>query len=75
MPFYELSVFKWFYFQITFWTSFAASGKPLTKNDEWEPLQFDNEKPFKCLQISREPKMIDLPNSKHLAFWDSLYNY
>lgn len=56
------------------WTSFAATGKPSTNKIEWKQLD-SNEKPYKCLNISNELEMIDLPNTDYLAFWDSLYNY
>lgn len=56
------------------WTQFAETGDPniesVTSN-AWQPIR--NDETFKCLNISYKISFIDLPESKSLEVWDSLY--
>lgn len=57
------------------WTAFAATGNPncdVISDVEVKPVTKDDD-PLKCLNISNEVKFIDLPESKKLAVWDSMY--
>lgn len=62
--------------QTSVFTSFATSGQPTHVDvDElnWQPVCGQAAGPFKCLNIARELSVIDLPHTKRLQFWDSLY--
>lgn len=52
------------------WTQFALTGIP--KGEEWEPIK-STDTLFKCLNISNDLSFIDLPETKRMEFWDSLY--
>lgn len=59
------------------WTSFATNGNPidysiqLPCNTVWEPIS--RKKPFKCLNIADDLKVIDLPEYERMGVWDSIY--
>ncbi|XP_037947549.1 esterase B1-like [Teleopsis dalmanni] len=61
------------------WTQFAATGNPNNKDIPgmeavtWEPLKI-GEEVYKCLNISDELKMIDLPEMEKMKIWESLYD-
>lgn len=57
------------------WTKFATDGNPNPKTIspvKWEPLAV-KQPPFKCLNISDELEIIELPETNRMAFWDSMY--
>lgn len=67
--------FKTVQFMIETWTKFAESGNPnseIISPVNWEPLLKD-EFPVRCLNISNELRVIDLPETNRMAFWDSFY--
>ncbi|XP_037921710.1 esterase B1-like, partial [Hermetia illucens] len=56
------------------WTQFAETGDPNIESvttNAWQPIR--NDETFKCLNISYKISFIDLPESKSLEVWDSLY--
>lgn len=56
-------------------TQFAISGNPNHKSiepNQWKPLEA-NTRPFKCLNIGDNVEVIDLPETKRMELWDSLY--
>lgn len=60
---------------VDIWTKFAQDGNPNCSalgELKWESSS-GKKTPFKCLNISNELSIIDLPESKRMAFWDSLY--
>lgn len=60
---------------VDIWTTFAQDGNPNCSalgELKWESLSA-NKTPFKCLNISNDLSIIDLPETKRMAFWDSLY--
>lgn len=57
------------------WTQFSSTGNP--NGDElktviWEHL-VKSTAALKCLNISDELSFIDLPETKRLEFWDSIF--
>lgn len=57
------------------WTKFATDGNPnasIIAPVQWDPLTV-KQAPFKCLNIGDEVKIIELPETKRNAFWDSMY--
>lgn len=57
------------------WTQFAATGNPNggeVKGPKWEALK--RGEPIKCLNIDTELSFIQLPETKRIQFWDSIYN-
>lgn len=60
---------------ITIWTKFALDSNPnhnILNTEYWTPVD-KNLIPYKCLNISNEMKMIDLPEMEKLLVWDSIY--
>lgn len=65
-----------YHFQNSLCTSFAATGKPTHPDVEplnWEPVH--GAAPFKCLNISEQLSVIDLPHTKRLQYWNALYDF
>lgn len=61
---------------IGLWASFASTGNPNcqeTKDVTWKPLEADNDESLDCLNISDELSIIELPETKRMQFWESLY--
>lgn len=57
------------------WTQFAATGNPncdQIKPITWEPVT-DASKPYDCINIAEELSIIELPETKRIEFWDSLF--
>lgn len=57
------------------WTKFAADGNPnpeIISSIKFEPVSV-KQAPFKCLNISNELEVIELPETKSNAFWDSIF--
>lgn len=57
------------------WTKFAADGNPnaeIISPVKWEPLAV-KQPPFKSFNISDQLEVIELPETKRMAFWDSIY--
>lgn len=57
------------------WTNFAESGNPnseIISPVNWKPLLKDKF-PVRCLNISNELRVIDLPETNRMAFWDTFY--
>lgn len=60
---------------VKIWTKFAQDGNPNCSalgELKWESIT-SKETPFKCLNISNDLSIIELPETKRMAFWDSLY--
>ncbi|CAL8090398.1 unnamed protein product [Orchesella dallaii] len=56
---------------VRLWVSFARSWNTLTLGKvQWKPL--DPSKPFKYLDISRTPSIIDEPFTERVNFWESI---
>jgi len=56
---------------VRLWVSFARSWNTLTLgNVQWKPV--DPNKPFKYLDISRTPSLIDEPFTERVNFWESI---
>lgn len=69
--------FKTIQRMVELWTSFAISGNPNSKSEflkgvKWEPLTNGNT-PYKVLNIAEKLEVIELPEAKRMAFWDSMY--
>lgn len=70
--------FKTMQRMIELWTSFATSGNPNNPQSEylkgvkWEPLA-STKTPYKVLNITEKLEVIELPEAKRMAFWDSMY--
>lgn len=57
------------------WTQFATTGNPNgdeLKTIKWQQL-VKSTAPLKCLNIADELSFIDLPETKRLEFWDSIF--
>lgn len=57
------------------WTQFATTGNPNTvylKDQQWQPLKKSNY-PYVCLNIADTLNLINLPETKRMELWDSLY--
>lgn len=63
---------------VDLWTSFAITGNPnnpaspYLKDIKWEPLP-DNNTNYKLLNINEKLQVIEVPEGKRLAYWDSMY--
>lgn len=56
---------------INLWVSFASSSDSLMLGKQtWE--QVKPEEPFKYLEISRNPRIIDEPFTERVTFWESI---
>lgn len=70
--------FKTMQRMVELWTSFASSGNPNNHKSEylkgvkWEPLG-SNKTPYKVLNITEKLEMLELPEAKRMAYWDSMY--
>lgn len=65
-----------FLLQNTMCTSFAATGRPnhpAFENLNWEPVS--RLAPFKCLNISKQLSVVDLPHTMRLQFWNTMYDF
>lgn len=64
---------------VSIWTQFATTGNPYSSeingmdNLTWDPLKKSDEV-YKCLNISDELKIIDLPEMEKIKQWESLYD-
>lgn len=60
--------------QASIFASFAETGNPNNpelKNTNWDEIKG---KPWMCLDICANTKVIKLPETENLAVWDSMYN-
>lgn len=77
-PAKDSAEFKVMQTMVDLWTSFAITGNPnnptspYLKDIKWEPLS-DNRKNYKLLNISEKLEVIEVPEAKRLAYWDSMY--
>lgn len=58
------------------WTKFATDGNPnaaIISPLKWEQISV-KQAPFQCLNIADEVEIIELPETKRNAFWDSMYD-
>lgn len=57
------------------WTKFATDGNPnpaIISPIKFEPISV-KQAPFKCLNISNDLEVIELPETKSNSFWDSIF--
>lgn len=70
--------FKMIQTMVALWTNFAISGNPnnpdcaYTKGLLWEPIA-NKTLPYKVLNINKRLEVIELPETKRMELWDSIY--
>lgn len=63
---------------VELWTNFAITGNPNNPDSRylgginWEPLK-NSKTPYKVLNINEKLAVIELPETKRLAHWDSMF--
>lgn len=63
---------------IGIWTQFATTGNPYSNEIEgmeklaWDPIKKSDEV-YKCLNISDELKVIDVPEMEKMKLWESMF--
>lgn len=71
--------FKVMQTMVELWTSFAIHGNPnnpqspYLKGIQWDPLP-DNRLIYKVLNIKEQLAVIEAPEAKRMAFWDTMYD-